>query len=266
MNHPGSLHTHAITLGSGAPVVLIHGIASSIHTWDHLLPALEENGWQAHALDLLGHGGSAKPATNGAGYDIEAIYAHFYHWLNSLKLPRPPLLIGHSLGAYLALLYAIRAQKTPRALYLLNPYYSNKQLRRAVRLSTHNPRFSETLLKLIPAWSIRSSLRLLQRSDGRLPRRIRQQMADDYKRIDPRVIHVTQTIRDLTPHLRRLDMPIRVAWGENDQTLTPATFPQLCAALPRSISEKLPGGHVPHLSHPAEFNASVLRFAREIGG
>ena len=42
--------------GSGTPVILVHGIAASLHDWDDLIPELAKNGHASYALDLLGHG------------------------------------------------------------------------------------------------------------------------------------------------------------------------------------------------------------------
>ena len=42
--------------GEGAPVILTHGLAASLHDWDDLLPDMENAGYAGYALDLLGHG------------------------------------------------------------------------------------------------------------------------------------------------------------------------------------------------------------------
>jgi len=47
-----------VSQGKGAPVVMIHGLAASLHDWDFLLPRLTEAGYAGYALDLLGHGDS----------------------------------------------------------------------------------------------------------------------------------------------------------------------------------------------------------------
>jgi pimeloyl-ACP methyl ester carboxylesterase len=75
--------------GNGAPVVLLHGIAASHHDWDDLLPVLEKNGRCAYALDLLGHGESAKPAS--PAYQMEWLYNHFLHWLKDYQKSFPQL-------------------------------------------------------------------------------------------------------------------------------------------------------------------------------
>ncbi|MBI3737910.1 MAG: alpha/beta fold hydrolase, partial [Chloroflexi bacterium] len=53
--------TNFISKGKGSPVILIHGLAASLHDWDFLLPELDKAGYAGYALDLLGHGESPKP-------------------------------------------------------------------------------------------------------------------------------------------------------------------------------------------------------------
>ena len=46
--------------GSGQPLLLLHGLASTCHIWDMVAPILAEN-HAVIALDQRGHGESAKP-------------------------------------------------------------------------------------------------------------------------------------------------------------------------------------------------------------
>ena len=92
--------------GAGKPVILIHGIAASLHDWDELIPELTANGFSCYALDLLGHGDSPKP--DSRAYQMDWMLDHFSHWVNSLHLTEPAVVIGHSLGGYIALQYARR--------------------------------------------------------------------------------------------------------------------------------------------------------------
>ncbi|MDX1379056.1 MAG: alpha/beta fold hydrolase, partial [Anaerolineales bacterium] len=95
-----------VQAGEGTPVVLIHGVAASLHDWDDLIPALTMNGCATYALDLLGHGDSPKP--DSRAYHVDQVFDHFLDWMTSLRLTEPAVLIGHSLGGYLALEYARR--------------------------------------------------------------------------------------------------------------------------------------------------------------
>ena len=87
--------------GAGSPVILIHGIAASLHDWDDLIPALAGSGHACFAPDLLGHGDSPKP--DSRSYHMEWLVGHFCNWMQSLRLTEPAVLIGHSLGGYIAL-------------------------------------------------------------------------------------------------------------------------------------------------------------------
>src|SRR5512135_1256441 len=112
--------------GAGSPVILIHGLAASLHDWDDLIPELVASGHACYALDLLGHGDSPKP--DERVYRMDWIYEHFFKWVESLQLSKPAIVIGHSLGGYVALEYARRRSASTRGLILVDPFYSSSQL------------------------------------------------------------------------------------------------------------------------------------------
>ena len=71
--------------GDGAPVILIHGMAASLYDWEALMPALAASGYRAYALDLPGHGESAKPDDPGY-YNAQSVYNQVNAWIESLGL------------------------------------------------------------------------------------------------------------------------------------------------------------------------------------
>ena len=78
----------------GYPTLLVHGVTSGWQTWLPPLPYL----WPTlslTALDLRGHGDSDKPE---AEYTLAHYVADVWTVLGKLRLKRPPVLIGHSLG------------------------------------------------------------------------------------------------------------------------------------------------------------------------
>ena len=106
-----------IQQGEGPPVVMIHGFAASLHDWNDLIPELARNGYTSYALDLLGHGDSPKP--DSRAYHMDWLFEHFLRWMKSLHLTQPAILIGHSLGGYIALEYARRVSAWTRGLVLV---------------------------------------------------------------------------------------------------------------------------------------------------
>ena len=54
---------HYVEAGSGAPVILIHGLADNVAIWDAVIPALAAR-FRVIALDQIGFGRSDKPLLN----------------------------------------------------------------------------------------------------------------------------------------------------------------------------------------------------------
>jgi pimeloyl-ACP methyl ester carboxylesterase len=261
--------TNFVQQGSGAPVILIHGLAASLHDWDDLIPELAANGYAAYAPDLLGHGDS--PRLESRAYRMDWVFTHFAGWMRSLQLTEPAILIGHSLGGHLALEYARRLSAWTRGLILVNPFYSRSQLPLLLRKTYDHSEWSERLIGSVSEKWFRFFVDISSVAVGHsagalrgLPERIRQQTILDYKRTAPGVYHIPSAIFDMTGVLREIHTPSLVVWGERDRTLAPSSFPRLVSALPKAQGHALPGGHVPHQSHAAEFNQRVLEFLRAL--
>ena len=100
----------AVWEGSGKTILSIHGLTANSRFWDCLASALSP----AHkviAMDLRGRGLSEKPP---AGYSIEHHCRDILALLNDLGLKRI-VLMGHSLGAFISLVFAAKhPQKVDR--------------------------------------------------------------------------------------------------------------------------------------------------------
>src|SRR5215211_5291751 len=78
-----SAELHYVDLGSGQPVVLIHGWPLSHRMWESTINALTDGGYRAVAYDRRGFGESGKP--NG-GYDYDAFASDLKDLMTSLDL------------------------------------------------------------------------------------------------------------------------------------------------------------------------------------
>ena len=261
--------TNYVSQGAGAPVIMVHGLAASLHDWDFLLPELAKAGYAGYALDLLGHGDSPKP--DSRSYEMEWLSGHFEKWLNSLNLTEPAILIGHSLGGYLVLEYARRFPSRTRGLILVDPFYALSQLPAALRLTYRHPILSGIVAGRTPEWLFRVVIDFTSIAMGHstgalhsLPEEIRAQTALDYTRTAPGVYNLPNTGMDFTPYLSSISMPALVVWGEQDQTLTPSSFSDLVTALPKARGEHIQAGHVPHQSNADWFNRLTLDFLKTL--
>jgi pimeloyl-ACP methyl ester carboxylesterase len=85
--------------------VLVHGVTSSSRTWWRVGPALARRGMRVLAVDLRGHGASPRPVAGLAAADLAADVAETVADVAGSPGAVPPvdLLVGHSLGALVAL-------------------------------------------------------------------------------------------------------------------------------------------------------------------
>ncbi|MGI9645520.1 MAG: alpha/beta fold hydrolase [Ilumatobacteraceae bacterium] len=96
------MRLHTVRRGSGPPIVFLHGLGTSAATWDAVMDLLADR-YTVVAIDLLGHGGSPVPE-DPAEYTRDRALADLDKLLD--ELGQPAILVGHSLGGYLALAHA----------------------------------------------------------------------------------------------------------------------------------------------------------------
>ncbi|NET02859.1 MAG: alpha/beta fold hydrolase [Sphaerospermopsis sp. SIO1G2] len=87
-------------MGSGQPLVLIHGFGASISHWRKNIPVLANAGYRVFALDLLGFGGSDKADIDYSMDVWVELLKDFYH----AHIQTPAIFIGNSIGALLSLI------------------------------------------------------------------------------------------------------------------------------------------------------------------
>jgi pimeloyl-ACP methyl ester carboxylesterase len=110
------MRVHLEKRGSGPAVIFLHGVGSSSATWATVMSLLEDR-YTVAAFDLLGHGQSSVPedpaeyTRNRALDDIDDILA---------SLDGPAVLVGHSLGGYLALAHAATRPNGAAGIVVLN--------------------------------------------------------------------------------------------------------------------------------------------------
>ncbi len=205
-------------------------------------------------------------------YTGDSVFAHMLAWIDSLDLEQPAILIGHSLGGYMALQFALQSPERVRALVLVNPFYTQSQLPPTLRFFLRRPLLNTALIQHTPYWLFRLMIDVTSLQFGNsnekfhtLPERVRIQTALDYKRAAPGIYNIPRTLRDLTPELPHVTQPTLVIWGARDQTINPKTFPSLVEKMPNAHGEIMPiCGHVPHQCHAKTFNAKVFDFLNSL--
>ncbi len=145
-------------------LLFLHGLLGSHRYWDAFAPKFRSE-YQILLPDLLGFGDSPKPYS---GYTVESHIEKIHTVISKSSMAEQPLnIIGHSMGALLALNYAAAHPEKVKSLILINAPMSTseEELRKSIEASssklivtmTFNPifgRFVCWLHELAPAWSI----------------------------------------------------------------------------------------------------------------
>jgi pimeloyl-ACP methyl ester carboxylesterase len=108
---------HYEVSGNGPTVVLLHGYMASSRYWQRTTTSLAAD-HRVIAIDLLGFGKSPKPACSR--YDYEAQLASINATLATLDVSEPFILVGHSMGALLALRFTRQYGERVEKLVLAN--------------------------------------------------------------------------------------------------------------------------------------------------
>ena len=106
---------HYLDQGQGEPVLLVHGLGSSIQDWEYQIPHLLLQ-HRVIAIDLRGHGRSAKPRGR---YSIAGFAADVAALIEHLRLP-PVHLVGISMGGMVGFQLGVDRPELLRSLCIVN--------------------------------------------------------------------------------------------------------------------------------------------------
>ena len=119
--------------GSGQAVIFLHGVASSHHNWDAVIPHLK-GVCRAVSFDLLGFGESPKP--DWASYTVDDHVKSLRRSITALSLDEPCVLVGHSMGGIIAVAYAAKYPADVSSLILCGlPIYTTQEHKGRLGLS-----------------------------------------------------------------------------------------------------------------------------------
>lgn len=187
----------------GKNVILLHGWGQNISMMDPIGKRLEKDFYITN-IDLPGFGNSSEPTY---GYTIYDYYEVIDELLTKLKIDNP-ILIGHSFGGRIAIVYAAK-KKVDKLVLLSSPF------KRSLKKNTLKVKILKTLKK-IP---------VLNELEAFMKTKIG---STDYKNATPmmRTILVNTVNEDLTEYLKQINAPTLLVWGslDNDVSLEDAKY------------------------------------------
>jgi pimeloyl-ACP methyl ester carboxylesterase len=241
---------HAGAQPDAPALVLIHGAGGTHLHWPPDIRRLA--GYTIYALDLPGHGKSSGPGEQS----IEAYAEKVAGWMAAIGLDRA-VLVGHSMGAAIALQLGIDHSAAVRAMVLLGGGVRlrvNPDLLEQAASSTTLP----LALNAIVAWSYSPQ------ADAKLVELAGQRIQE----IRPSVLHgdlLACDAFDVKDEVGRVRAPALVLCGQDDR-MTPLRLSQfLAGSLPGAQFQAIPeAGHMVMLEQPAEVTRVLKEFLNQI--
>ena len=259
---------HYVNEGSGAPVLLLHGLGGFADVWRHNLPVL---GRQAatFALDLPGFGFSSKPP---GPYPLGLFARAIEGFARSLGLDRLAL-VGHSLGGAVAVAYALAYPWRVERLALLAAVVPGFDYRIpwVYRLLAARG-IGEALGALLTPGMLRAALRrcfarpdadeldFLVRSGyaARATPDGRTAFLSTLRSVHADFVTDAEGYRD---GLMSLDVPVLLIHGRQDPVVPAAHCATVAAHLSNVTVRWLEGcGHFPQIEHRETVNAWLVEF------
>lgn len=187
------ININYVQYGSGPDVVLLHGWGQNIAMMDPVGIPLSKN-FKITILDLPGYGNSGQPTNALTLDDYYEIIDEFFSKLNIKK----PILIGHSFGGRIALIYA--AKKEVKKLILFGTPFEKRLKKLSLKIKILK------LLKKIP---------FLKQFEEMAKKHIG---STDYRNANPimRQILVNTVNADLSDLAKNISCPTILIWGSED--------------------------------------------------
>ncbi len=199
-------------IGTGAPLVLLHGIGRTGQVWEHLAKELVSRNQRVVAFDLLGFGESPKP--NWIDYSIDDHAQAVITSLERLHPSEPIVLVGHSMGCLVAVRVArLRPDLIKHLVLYEMPLYEGLPEKRLYRLRTDLYfRFYNRIIKYQPTFNPQTA-RLAERLAGKVIG-----LNVDEKTWPSFIKSLQNTIMKQTAadDIKNLKMPMDVIYGSYD--------------------------------------------------
>jgi pimeloyl-ACP methyl ester carboxylesterase len=222
------------TVGTGPPLILIHGLGGSRRWWRKNIAALAPH-FTVYTIDLIGFGKSR----GGRRFVLDEAAAALHEWMAALDLAHASL-IGHSMGGRIGAELAVDYPGSLDRLVLVDspilPFgrgYRRQLLGMAEALTT------------VPI----DLFRVLVMDTLRTGPLTTLQIGHELLRTD------------IARKLAQLHLPTLVIWGERDTIVPRRLGEELAAQLPQShFATVARAGHTPMWEQPEAFNQLVLPF------
>jgi pimeloyl-ACP methyl ester carboxylesterase len=265
---------NVVELGSGPPVVFIHGLSGSWQNWLEQVPVFARE-HRVIAFDLPGFGGSEMPAQkvsiSGYGRFVNAL-------LDELGVGSAAV-VGNSMGGFIGIELAIRfPERVERMVLVSAAGLSIEYLRNERALALLG--VAENRLAAYSGWVASRSDALARRPGARRlifgivahrPERLPGPLVAEQVRGSgkPGFLPALDALTDypIRDRLGEIACPTLIVWGVEDKLVPARDADEFARLIPNARKVVWPEtGHVAMLERPAAFNALLAAFLAEEPG
>ena len=246
------------TLGSGPTVLMLHDADGSHLTFAPQVETLASAGYRAVAWDMPGYGHSAPIEP----YTFKGLAESCLALIDALQCG-PVTLVGHGMGAMVALEAAVRKPAAVRRMVLCagGPALDSQaiedwvaprlQALKALDAGGSMQQLAQTLVpRFIGTGALPEGVRLASHA-------LSQVYAGSYRR----ALEALATFDRSAAAFTHLHLPTLLVGGDGDRCTPPAALQALAQVLPGAQHVSLPHvGHWPQLEDPEGFDGALLNF------
>jgi non-heme chloroperoxidase len=242
----------------GVPVVFLHGVTDSWHSFERVLPLLPAT-IHAFAVSQRGHGDSSRPAS---GYRFADMSEDLLAFLDAMSLPTA-VIVGHSMGASVAQRFVSDHPDRVSALVLMGSFSTYDELTSFVAsdivplTDPIAPAFARewqlsTLARDIPP----DYLDTVVSETLKVPARVWREAFDGFL-----------ATPDSTGELTKVSVPVLIVWGDRDTYARRTAQDRLLEVIPGVRFITYEGhGHALHWEDPGRFANDLVAFVTTSSG
>jgi pimeloyl-ACP methyl ester carboxylesterase len=257
------LSVHYRDEGEGMPVVLVHGTAASLHTWDDWTNTLKEH-YRVIRMDIPAFGLTG-PDPKG-DYSIDGYVGFLAQFLDQLHIDSM-YLAGNSLGGNIAWNFASEHPDKVKKLVLLDAAgYPSDEPDPWIFGLARTPVLNLIVSYLTPRFIIKNNLEQVYFDDSK----ITDSLVTRYHRMSLRagnrqafIDRAKTPFVDHTAKLEQLDMPTLILWGDHDTWIPLEDGQKFAWDIEHSELLVLENtGHVPMEESPEESVGPMIDFLK----
>ncbi len=242
-------------------IVLLHGIAGSMHWWTPAERYMAQN-FHVVSIDLLGHGGSEKP---DSGYSMPDQARQVSRALEQLGVKRA-IVAGHSLGGVVATALVEQDPTRVDGVVIVDspPSKDAGELPFLARLG-FVPVLGEAIRRVVPDGVVKDNLAKAFAPGFGVPdqfvKDFRKMTYTSYDQSHQKSDDFNQQ-RSVADRLAQARKPLLVIFGPEDDLVDPKTASQYSKVPGASVTLVPNTGHSPMFERPAQTAALIQDFAR----